>query len=389
MTDIDRRRGKWVARWREPSGRQRSRAFIRYQDAQRHLTSVQAELDRGSYIPHEHGAVTLRDYGETWLAAQVTEPTTRIMVEMRWRKHICPVLGDVPLAALARQPSLIRTWIAGLEREGMAASYIRVTLGTLSAVLNSAVDDHMISTNPCSARSVRAPKVPTGKVQPWEPETVAAVRAALSERYRALADCAGGCGMRQGECFALSPDDINWPRGSVVHVRRQVRLVGYRAVFSAPKNHETRTVPLSESVKLRLAAHMAAFPAVPVTLPEREPGGKLVTVKLMFTTPTRRQINRNTFNTYEWKPALEAAGVPQTRGNGMHVLRHTYASVLLADGVSIGDVSEWLGHNDPGFTLRVYRHMMKSAPDRARAAIDAMFADERILQDHVRPAVRP
>jgi integrase len=229
--------------------------------------------------------------------------------------------------------------------------------------------------------------VAKGKVQPWEGETVAAVRAALSDRYRALADCASGLGMRQGEIFALSPDDIDWLRGEV-RVRRQVRLVGHRAVFADPKNHEERTVPLPESVKLRLAAHLAAFPAVPVTLPWREPGGRETTVRLMFTTPTRRQINRNTFNSYEWKPALEAAGLPQTRENGMQVLRHTYASVLLGDGVSPNAVAEYLGHGDPGFTLRVYGHLLPSAPDRARSAIDAAMSAEAGAQDHVRPAMR-
>jgi site-specific recombinase XerD len=45
----------------------------------------------------------------------------------------------------------------------------------------------------------------------------------------------------------------------------------------------------------------------------------------------------------------------------MHAARHYYPSALLEDGVNVRAVAEYLGHNDPGFTLRVYAHLMPSA----------------------------
>lgn len=75
-----------------------------------------------------------------------------------------------------------------------------------------------------------------------------------------------------------------------------------------------------------------------------------------------------------WKPALSAAGVEPDRRNGFHALRHHYASVLLEAGVSIRAVAEYLGHHDPGFTLRTYAHLMPEAEDRTRTAIDAAHA---------------
>jgi integrase len=59
----------------------------------------------------------------------------------------------------------------------------------------------------------------------------------------------------------------------------------------------------------------------------------------------------------------------------MHVLRHTAASAWLAAGVDIRTVAEYLGHSDPGFTLRVYAHLMPDASDRARTAMDQFFAE--------------
>ena len=61
----------------------------------------------------------------------------------------------------------------------------------------------------------------------------------------------------------------------------------------------------------------------------------------------------------------------------MHALRHFYASVLLDAGESIKAVSEYLGHSDPGLTLRVYAHLMPSSQERTRRAIDTVLGPIR------------
>ena len=66
-----------------------------------------------------------------------------------------------------------------------------------------------------------------------------------------------------------------------------------------------------------------------------------------------------------------------TRANGTHALRHFFASALLDGGESIRAVSEYLGHADPGFTLRTYTHLMPSSAERTRKAIDAVFASRK------------
>ncbi len=85
----------------------------------------------------------------------------------------------------------------------------------------------------------------------------------------------------------------------------------------------------------------------------------------MFKAEGDGAIRRSDFNTYAGKPALVAAGVipPPERGkrhqaareHGMHALTHFYASVLLDAGENIKALSAYLGHSDPGFTLRVSR----------------------------------
>ncbi|MEU0393598.1 tyrosine-type recombinase/integrase [Streptomyces sp. NPDC006208] len=85
-----------------------------------------------------------------------------------------------------------------------------------------------------------------------------------------------------------------------------------------------------------------------------------------------------------WKPALAEAGViPEreagerrfvsSREHGMHALRHFYASVLLDAGENVKALAEYLGHSDPGFTLRTYTHLMPNSQARARKAVDRVF----------------
>ncbi len=94
---------------------------------------------------------------------------------------------------------------------------------------------------------------------------------------------------------------------------------------------------------------------------------------LLFTTTRRGAINRHTFDDKSWRPAVRAAGITPTRATGMHALRHFYASSLLDAGESIKALALYLGHAEPGFTLRVYTHLMPASEERTRQAIDEIF----------------
>ncbi|MFJ9892885.1 hypothetical protein ACIQPR_06090 [Streptomyces sp. NPDC091280] len=63
----------------------------------------------------------------------------------------------------------------------------------------------------------------------------------------------------------------------------------------------------------------------------------------------------------------------ESRENGMHALRHFYASVLLDTAENIKAFAEYLGHSDPGLTLRVYAHLMPSDEERTRTAITQAY----------------
>lgn len=122
-------------------------------------------------------------------------------------------------------------------------------------------------------------------------------------------------------------------------------------------------------------------------MPWKVADGRLVTKRLIFFGPRGGHVWRTSLNDEAWKPSLAAVGIipvpergrPHTgsRENGMHALRHFYASVLLDAGESVKALAEYLGHSDPGLTLRVYAHLMPSSQERTRSAVAAVFATAR------------
>lgn len=355
--------------YREPDGRQRRKTFLKKADADRFEAAVETDKSRGLYLDPDAGRITFKKYAEQWLAHQTFEATTREATELRLRLHVFPVLGSRMLSQI--KASTVQAWLSGLSVK--SSTYRRVIFANVSTILSAAVDDERISKNPCKAGSVTIPKRDTAKIVPWSVERVQEVRAAMPERFRIALDLGVGLGLRQGEVFGLSPDDVDFLRGTV-EVSRQVKILGgNKLLFGPPKGGKVRTVPLPSSVRDLLAVHLAQSPARPVSLPWREVDGDAVTVKLVLSTREGGALNRNYFNPFIWKKALGTAGVEASRQNGMHALRHHYASVLLDAGESIKAVSEYLGHADPGFTLRTYTHLMPSSGERTRRAVDDAF----------------
>lgn len=122
--------------------------------------------------------------------------------------------------------------------------------------------------------------------------------------------------------------------------------------------------------------HIERFPPVKVTLPWMRANGQPVTKRLIFSGPNGGHVWRTSLNEDHWKPALAKVGVipkaesrehAAAREHGMHALRHFYASVLLDGRESIKAVSEYLGHSDPGLTLKGSCPVAGTAPGRLSA----------------------
>ncbi|RBM16588.1 site-specific integrase [Prauserella sp. PE36] len=366
---------RWLVRWREPAGNERKQSFAKKVDADAHANRVEADKLTGAYIDVRAGKELFSAYATRWLADQTTDALTRENIGGRLRRYVEPYpLWNSPLNQI--RAGALQSWLKSLAvvrtsgGSPLASSTRGVVFSHVSAILNAAVDDGLIGKNPARSSSVSAPRPDPRKVTPWPREWVIGMHEQLPERYRPFVTLGAGLGLRQGEMFGLSPDDVDFLRGWV-KVQRQVKIVGNKLVFALPKGRKVRQVPLPSVVRDELAAHLAAHSAVTVTLPWEEPDGAPTAVPLVVTTRESRACNRNHFNQEVWKPAQERVGIPSSRENGCHALRHHYASVLLDAGESIKAVSEYLGHSSAAFTLRTYTHLMPESESRTRAAVDA------------------
>ncbi|MDT3400403.1 site-specific integrase, partial [Streptomyces sp. B1866] len=354
--------------------------------AEQWLAQTRADMERGQYVDPTAARTTFRQYAEKWVATAANDPNTEASMSSQLRLHAFPYIGSRPLASF--QPEHIREWLRQMGESGVRGPYARVIYSNVRAVLSAAVDDGYLSRNPCAARTVKAPVVDRKRVVPWSPERTFAVRAAMPERYRAMVDIGAGCGLRQGEILGIAVDSVDF-ESETVHVVQQLKLSRSRPVFAPPKGGKLRDTPLPGPVADALRDHMKRFPPVDITLPWKTADGPLVTRRLVFTAPLGGHVWRTSLNEEAWKPALAAAGVipiPEpgesyaaAREHGMHALRHFYASVLLDAGENIKALAEYLGHSDPGLTLKVYAHLMPASQGRTRRAVAAVY--DKIIPD--------
>ncbi len=351
----DGRPRPWLVRWRDEAGKQRKRSFTRKVDADRFRAEVEHSLNVGTYIDPAAGRKTFRAYAEAWRLAQPHRPNTAARTLSQLGKHVYPVLGDRPLAAI--RPSELQAFVTGLSAD-LSPGSVRTVYATVRAVLKTAVHDRVIGRDP--AAGVKMPERSREQIVPLTVEQVDQLVEAAPARYRALVVVAAGTGLRQGELFGLRVADVDFLR-RLVTVERQVQPAAGGGVLVGPlKNRASyRTLPVGRVVVDALAAHLEAHPA------DRD--------GYVFTTPAGGPLSRNTFNSSVWRPAATRAGLP---GVGMHELRHFFASALIRAGLNPKVVATRLGHANAAMTLNTYSHLWPDDEDRTRQAIDDLLAGD-------------
>lgn len=363
MPHIQRRQGKrgvtYRVRYTDPTGHERSQSFKRKADAEDFATLVRHEIRSGAYVDPRAGRQTVRGYLEAWRAVQAHHrPKTAASTATRFRTMVYPFIGELPIGSV--RPSTIRQWQADLLAVPYAASTVRGVRGQVAGAFNDAVRDRLLPSSPFDG--VKAPEVVQDEIVPL---TIAQVRAgerATADRYRTLISFIAGSGLRVSEAWGLTRDRLDLEAGTVRVNRQLVGRAGPDPVFGPPKSKAgVRTVPLGRSTVEALEKHLANYPA--------EPG------ELVFRTARGTPLTRTVWGK-AWRPRTgggpaEAMGLEP--GEGLHQLRHLYASLLIAAGRSPKEVQERLGHATIEETLRTYVHLWEGSDEGTRAAIDAAF----------------
>ncbi|PSR61572.1 MULTISPECIES: tyrosine-type recombinase/integrase [Nocardia] len=376
-TELYGRGLRYRVRYIDPDGSERSKSFADREKkrADDFLIEVESDKREGKYINPRASRKTFRQQAESWYKAQSPDPATREVLRSRLERQIYPYLGDQTFDRI-EQPATIRDFVAGMGERGLSDNYQAVVFTIVASVCDSAVDDKVIRRNPCHAKTVRRPQARSPKVVVWPADRLMAVRDSIVDRFRIGVDLGAAAGLRQGEILGFSPDDVDYGSREI-RIERQIKTVDGVMMFALPKGGKTRSAPLAETLLASIKEHENRFPPVTVSLPWGKPDGELVTVRLLMTGENGRLYTGDLFTKVVWQAAFRNGGLEyRRRADGMHALRHFFASTLLADGCSIKELAAFLGHTDPGFTLRTYTHLVPSSYERARMAIDRVFRPE-------------
>ncbi len=297
---------------------------------------------------------------DTTLQASERKQTTKVMYAGVARTHILPSpIGRLTLDRV--RPSHVEGWVVELRGKGLAESTVRSAYTILRAVLDTAVRDGALASNPAAV--IRRPKVTSREAAHLTTAQVAdLLRAAEGTRYAPLFALLVHTGLRRGEALALRWADVDLEKG-LLRVRGTLARVQRRLVVTEPKTARSkRFVPLSAPAE-RLLRDVRATQDDE----RRRAGSVWQETGFVFTTVTGEPCDpRNALRAL--KVAAEKAGLPHA---GLHTLRHSAASVMLISGVPLKVVSEILGHSSIAIAGDVYGHV---APDVARGAMDILGA---------------
>jgi integrase len=367
VTTARHRQGKrWLARWVDHDGNERSKAFDRKAEAQQHITSVTAALTTGTYADPRRAATTFATVAEEWFGSKSTlKPKTvagyrgllDVVVLPRWG-HL--KLSDIDHAAvqgwvtwLTNDPAARRRPVKPAEddsnlEKGLSPARVIQAFQVVDQVLRYAVRSRYITANPGD------------DVQ--QPRKAAPEKAALTHaQVRELADAAGDLatmvfvlaygGLRYGECAALRIGDVDVAKRRV-RVSRSVTYVNGKGRVEGPtKTHQNRTVPLPQFLVDRLSNELRGRAAEGPVFPHHDGG----TMPLDW---FRVRFDK----------ACATANLP---GITPHTLRHTAGSLAIASGASVVTVQKLLGHQSPITTMNVYSHMLPDDFDNLAVAMDA------------------
>ena len=337
--------------FRDPCGREVTRAFDRKIDAQRWLDGQTVALVRDNYVHPQAGRVTVGEWAESWLAGRShLKPKTLASYQSLLSTRVLPTWERVPLSKVGH--SHVVAWVAGMRSEGLSASRTRQAYHVLTSMLEAAVRDGRVARN--AAAGVDLPRLPTTDRR----YLTHAQLDDLAERcgpHRLLVLVLGYTGLRWGEAAALRGRRMDLFRGRI-EVAESVTDVNGRMIFGSPKSHARRWVPIPRFLRDDLAVQLA----------DRGPDD------LVFPSAAQTPLRVQSFRRRHFDRAAVAAGLD---GLVPHELRHTAASLAIASGASIKGVQSMLGHASAAMTLDRYGHLFGDELDAVADRMDAARAD--------------
>lgn len=362
-----RRDGRWVAVLNVGYGggkRQRKAYYAgnRAEVASKLAAAIRDQQQGKRPVPERE---TLADFLGRWLedtAKRNIRASTYQGYRNIVRHHVAPDIGHIRLARLTADQ--LDNLYTRLLDKGLAPPTVTRVHALIHKALKHATRVGALAVN--VAATVTPPRIERREFRVLSPEEAAQLlRTALDDPLYALYALALTCGLRQAELLGLRWADMDLS-ASVLAVRQQVYRLKGGWVFTTPKTKAgRRTVALSgmavEALRERRLAQNK----------QRLQADAWEDNDLVFANELGRPIEKGNLLRRSFQPLLKRAGLPHLR---FHDLRHTAASLMLAEGIHPKVVQERLGHANISTTLDTYSHVLPGLQADAAERMDRLLS---------------
>lgn len=360
-------RGKWSARlYLGVDATGKAKRWQVYGDTKeavrKALVEAQADKQRGELIASPRQSVA--EYLQSWLTDTI-QPSRSLRTYESYRLNVnraLPHLGRHQLASL-KAPHL-QAMYASLLKAGLARRSVEQCHTVIHTALAQAVRWRMLPYNP--ADLVTVPRSARHEMQTLSAPQLARLFAGTeAERLHSLWVTLATTGLRMGEALGLRWQDVDFDACRLT-VRQSVQRQKGKGIVPVPvKSHRSRRpIALSGFTVKALRRHKTLIAA------ERLASADWQESDLVY--PSRRGTPLDTCRVNgTWHRTLVRLGLPSVR---LHDLRHTVASLALANGVHPKLVQELLGHSSIALTLDTYSHIIPTSHDEIADHMDRLFS---------------
>jgi integrase len=344
---------RYRVRYRDPERKSREKGgFPRKRDAEEYLANVTVDAARGAYLDPGAAKSTIRVLGAEWLANQThLKASTFRTVESAYRIHVEPFWGDRRIGDIRH--SQVQAWITGLAESREATSVIRAH-GILAGILDVAVL-HRMAMNP--ARKIKLPRKVAKRREYLDHRQVELLAQSAGD-HGTLVRFLAYAGPRWGEAIGLRIRNLKMLERRILVEENAVDVRG-TIIVGAPKTHEKRSVPFPKFLAAELAIACEDKGREQLAFGD---GDRYVRAPDRTSGWYARAI-RSAQALDEDFPVLT-----------IHDLRHTAASLAIAEHANVKAVQRMLGHASAAMTLDRYADLFDDDLEAVATDLDAARA---------------
>jgi integrase len=311
---------------------------------------------------------TDRQTVKTFLARWLTEVAAHRNKLRTWEGYqrivelyLNPYLGRVLLTKLG--PEHVQRMINTLVTKDLGPNTIRNIRAVLRRALNQALRWRLVTFNAASLAEI--PRIEQEEMSALdEQQARALLRTLKGERLEVLYRVGLSLGLRRGEILGLRWIDVDFERATLSVAQTLQRTKAKGLIFSTPKTKgSVRTIPMPRVLLAALKLHKERQDQEGVENPHG----------LVFISTKGTPLDPDDI-THRFKAFVKAAGLPVDIH--FHSLRHSCATLLLAQGVPMHVVKDILGHSQISTTMR-YAHPTEQTMRDATAEMDMLLPEEQ------------